>query len=210
MTRSQPVIATAKEALRLLGAEDDRQTKLHEILETIREQIRLGVPPEHRPDGLFQNIQNAVYAMRGRTALLNDAAIVAPLAAAHDQCGVQNEQVQTLFTDLVGFIAGSRQHEIDLELRDQILNKVFAIRAALAASVAQQPSKAHDAALANLKEAWAALAMIREAVETLAPSGSVKAAEHLDGPTFMHEAEALVAGVMAISPSVSSTQRGGE
>ena len=80
---------------------------------------------------------------------------------------------------------------------------------AVAPAPAQQPSKAHDAALANLKEAWAALAMIREAVETLAPSGSVKAAEHLDGPTFMHEAEALVAGVMAISPSVSSTHQPG-
>ena len=72
----------AKEALRLLGAEDERQTKLHEILETIREQIRLEVPVEHRPKGLFQNIQNAVYAMRGRTALLNDAAIVGALAGS--------------------------------------------------------------------------------------------------------------------------------
>lgn len=47
----------------------------------------------------------------------------------------------------------------------------------------------------NLREAWAALAMIRETVETLAPIGSVKAAEQLDGPTFMHEAEALVEGI---------------
>lgn len=63
-------------ALKLLAAEDERQGKLHELLETIREQIRTGVEPEHRPDGLFKNIQDAVYAMRGRTPLLNDAAIV--------------------------------------------------------------------------------------------------------------------------------------
>jgi hypothetical protein len=68
-------------ALKLLAAEDERQSKLHDILEVIREQIRLEVAPEHRPDGLFQNIQNAVYAMRGRTPLMNDAAITAALAA---------------------------------------------------------------------------------------------------------------------------------
>jgi hypothetical protein len=66
-------------ALGLLAAEDERQSKLHELLETIREQIRLEVKPEHRPEGLFKNIQDAVYAMRGRTALLNDAAIIAAL-----------------------------------------------------------------------------------------------------------------------------------
>jgi hypothetical protein len=68
-----------KEALRLLAAEDERQAQLHDILETIREQIRLEVPPEHRPDGLFKNIQDAVYAMRGRTPLMNDAAIIAAI-----------------------------------------------------------------------------------------------------------------------------------
>lgn len=67
------------EALKLLAAEDARQAKLHELLETIREQIRLEVAPEHRPDGLFKNIQDAVYAMRGRTPLMNDAALTEPL-----------------------------------------------------------------------------------------------------------------------------------
>jgi hypothetical protein len=47
----------------------------------------------------------------------------------------------------------------------------------------------------NLQQAWAALSLIRETVETLGPVGSVQNAEHLDGPTFMHEAEALVAGI---------------
>lgn len=65
--------------------------------------------------------------------------------------------------------------------------------------VAAAREKGYAAALENLKEAWSALAMIREAVEALAPSGSVKAAEHLDGPTFMHEAEALVAGIKALT-----------
>lgn len=51
----------------------------------------------------------------------------------------------------------------------------------------------------NLREAWAALAMIRESIETFAPPGSVKASEYLDGPTFMHEAEALVAGIVALA-----------
>jgi len=55
---------------------------LHDILETIREQIRLEVAPEHRPATLFQNIQDAVYAMRGRTRLMDDAAITHILNAA--------------------------------------------------------------------------------------------------------------------------------
>ncbi len=66
-------------ALALLQAEDERQDKIHELLETIREQIRVDVAPEHRPEGLMTNIQNAVYAMRGRMRLMNDAAITSPL-----------------------------------------------------------------------------------------------------------------------------------
>lgn len=65
--------------------------------------------------------------------------------------------------------------------------------------VAAAREKGYAAARANIQEAWAALSMIRETVETLAPSDSVKAAEHLDGPTFMHEADALVAGIIALS-----------
>jgi hypothetical protein len=69
------------EMTKALQAEDARQAKLHELLETIREQIRLEVLPEHRPKGLFQNIQDAVYAMRGRTPLMHDAVITSRLAA---------------------------------------------------------------------------------------------------------------------------------
>jgi hypothetical protein len=72
--------------------------------------------------------------------------------------------------------------------------------------------KGYAAARANLQEAWAAMALIREAVETLGPVGAVPSAEHLDGPTFMHEAEAIVNGIQALahsrpqhlSPSASS------
>lgn len=68
-------------ALAAIQAEDARQDKLHDLLETIREQIRVQVAPEDRPHGLMQNIQNAVYAMRGRTQLMNDARITAYLEA---------------------------------------------------------------------------------------------------------------------------------
>ncbi|WP_409188397.1 hypothetical protein [Bradyrhizobium sp. RDM4] len=78
-TINPQAVPETTEARRLLAAEDARQDKLHELLEAIREQIRLEVAPEHRPEGLFNNIQNAVYAMRGRTRLMNDAAILVAL-----------------------------------------------------------------------------------------------------------------------------------
>jgi hypothetical protein len=65
------------------------------------------------------------------------------------------------------------------------------------------------AAQENLREAWAALAMIRETIETLAPSGTLKASEYLDGPTFMHEADELVAGIVALA-AVSRADGGGK
>lgn len=78
-THGKPDGAVREAALRLLAAEDERQSQLHDLLETIREQIRLEVPVEHRPAGLFKNIQDAVYATRGRTPLMNDAAVTAAL-----------------------------------------------------------------------------------------------------------------------------------
>lgn len=53
----------------------------------------------------------------------------------------------------------------------------------------------------NLQEAWAALRIIREAVETLGPIGAMRAEEHLDGPTLMHEAEAIVEGIKNMTNS---------
>lgn len=63
---------------------------------------------------------------------------------------------------------------------------------------------------ANICEAWHALGMIREAIETLGPAGSVAASEHLAGPTFTHEAEALVAGIMTmvVDRKASTLSRG--
>lgn len=50
----------------------------------------------------------------------------------------------------------------------------------------------------NLRDLWAALGMIREAVEALAPPGSVKSSDHLDDPEPSTEAEALIIGITAL------------
>lgn len=81
-----------------------------------------------------------------------------------------------------------------------------AILAYLHARPAQE-RVAHLAARDNLREAWSALVMIRETVETLAPIGSVKAAAHLDGPTFVHEAEALGAAILALAKSTPESSK---
>jgi len=88
----------------------------------------------------------------------------------------------------------------DQGIADRVPITLGRIERALAALAHPAPAaKAETACRENLREAWSALAMIREAVETFAPSGSVKASEHLDGPTFMDEADALVAGIQAIA-----------
>lgn len=61
---------------------------------------------------------------------------------------------------------------------------------------------AYTALHANLREAWVALAMIREAVETLGPVGCMPSSEAVAtriAPTFTAEAEAIVAGIQKIS-----------
>ena len=50
----------------------------------------------------------------------------------------------------------------------------------------------------NIANCRAALRMIREAVETHAPPGSVPAEEYVE-PPFTAEAEALVKGILAIA-----------
>jgi hypothetical protein len=67
------------------------------------------------------------------------------------------------------------------------------------------PSLLHDGlthrdriALETYRNARAAMALIREAVETCAPPGSVPRADHLI-PEFTAEAEALVRGIYAIA-----------
>ncbi len=53
------------------------------------------------------------------------------------------------------------------------------------------------------QDAWAALGMIREAVETLGPIGAMPAEESLAGPTFLHEADAIVAGIMKMKEAAA-------
>lgn len=60
----------------------------------------------------------------------------------------------------------------------------------------------------NLREAWSGMTMIREAIETLGPVGALPASEHLDGPTFMIEAEALVRGIMKLASPQQPAEAG--
>jgi hypothetical protein len=62
----------------------------------------------------------------------------------------------------------------------------------------------------NLKTAWHALRMIREAVETLRPPGAVRAEEAVLatlGPEPTHEAMALIEGIQAIADAAEAGQR---
>jgi len=88
---NEPVsqISDAQRALNLLKAQDERTQKIHDMLEDIREQI-LEMPVEHRPAGLFNNMQHVVYAMRGRVPLMSDAAITSPLLAQAQGVKVPN------------------------------------------------------------------------------------------------------------------------
>jgi hypothetical protein len=54
---------------------------------------------------------------------------------------------------------------------------------------------------ANLHELWAALALIRQAIEELAPVGAMRSSETVmgaDGPEPYQEAEELIRGIQAI------------
>ena len=50
----------------------------------------------------------------------------------------------------------------------------------------------------NRRNAWAAISMIRDAVETLGPVGALVAGEHI-GPAMTDEAEAIVAGIQRLA-----------
>ena len=55
----------------------------------------------------------------------------------------------------------------------------------------------------NLREAWTALRMIREALETLGPVGCLEASEQMShGPTFIGEATVLVEGIKAMAAAL--------
>ncbi len=69
----------------------------------------------------------------GREIILSKAdaaALAAPL----------QDGVRMMLTDLTGFVCGSRQHEIDLELRHEIVNKITAIKVALSQGASKQKS----------------------------------------------------------------------
>lgn len=82
-----------------------------------------------------------------------------------------------------------------------------------ARSVCRQVESAiaeRGALLSNLQSAWTALRMIREAVETLGPVGSIPSDEHVAchiAPTFEAEAEVLVSGIVKLAASASESLR---
>jgi hypothetical protein len=54
----------------------------------------------------------------------------------------------------------------------------------------------------NRRDLWAALALIRKAIETLAPVGAMRSSEAVmgqDGPEPHHEAVELIRGIQAIA-----------
>lgn len=55
----------------------------------------------------------------------------------------------------------------------------------------------------NLQEAWGAMRMIREAIETLGPVGVLPSPEYV-GPTFTHEAAVIVSAIRAMTTSTPS------
>lgn len=62
----------------------------------------------------------------------------------------------------------------------------------------QDIQKALEISEANRLEAWEAMDMIREAIETLGPVGAVKAVEYVL-PGFINEAKALIEGIQKLS-----------
>jgi hypothetical protein len=84
-----------------------------------------------------------------------------------------------------------------LESADPKTSPIATMAACHAAAAALRPLMRPDAATENLRAAWVALRMIREAVEQQGV-GLVAAGEHLDGPTAEYEAEAIIAGVVAL------------
>lgn len=60
-----------------LREQDNRWEAVCGMIEKARESVRLKIPYDQRPADLFQNLQDALYAIRGRTSLdemLNAAA----------------------------------------------------------------------------------------------------------------------------------------
>lgn len=58
----------------------------------------------------------------------------------------------------------------------------------------------------NKREAWDAFALVREEIEKH-KVGLLPASENLDGPTFMHEAEALVKGIAQLRAQAETVEQ---
>jgi len=67
---------------------------------------------------------------------------------------------------------------------------------------------AERASIDNFRDAWDALALIREAIEDCAPPGSVTRRLYLPLPEATAEAEALVRGVYAIAHTAKQRPSG--
>lgn len=91
-------------------------------LELLRTLVRLAAKPADEPDPDAMNAKHI--AEDTKLAANVREATIAELAKLADE-------VRLLLTNLTGFVASSRQHEIDQEMRDEILNKIMAIKVAL-------------------------------------------------------------------------------
>lgn len=86
-------------ALAQLRWHDERTQRVHDIVEELRE-IVLAMPVAERPDGLMKKAQDAVYGMRGRVRLLDDAAITAALSPVQEEVLVrERDEVRKVLRD---------------------------------------------------------------------------------------------------------------
>lgn len=67
---------------RALEEQDRRWQQVHDMVEAAREATRLKIPYDQRPADLFKNLQDALYAIRGRTSLDD---LLAAFTAPHTQ-----------------------------------------------------------------------------------------------------------------------------
>ena len=67
------------------------------------------------------------------------------------------------------------------------------------------PDQTTDTPVNTLRDGWAALAMIRETIETLGPPGALIAEEAVlakYGPEYHHEAQAICDALAELLPSI--------
>ena len=62
-------IASLNRQAQILKANDERWEQVHDMVQQARELVRLHIVYDARPPGLFQKLQDALHAIRGRAAL---------------------------------------------------------------------------------------------------------------------------------------------